>query len=371
MALEITVVNDRKLLGKFIRLPNSIYPRESLYVPQLEHELKKEFSADKNPFFGHAEAKYFLALKDGLPVGRVASIVNNLHNEFHGENTGFFGFFESVDDEEVARFLLGAVADDLRKRGMSLMRGPMSFSTNEECGLLVEGFEHPPMLMTPYNHPYYAGLIEDFGMKKVKDLYAYIYVIGESLPNKMLRVASLVEKRGVTVRPIRKDRFNEDMQAFKDVYNSAWEKNWGFVPLTDEELNFKGNTLKTVVVPDMTLIAEIDGEPVGFLGLLPDMNHVLKRMNGRLNPWTIIKALYHSRNIKDLRLLLLGIKATNRSAGVDALLYREAFNAARRLGYKRIEFSWILEDNEAMIRIITLMEASLYKKFRIYEMPLG
>lgn len=370
MPVELVEVKDKKRLKEFIRLPYSIYPKESLYVPQLEHELKKLLSPDKNPFFKHADAKYFLAVKDGSPVGRVASIVNHLHNEFHGERTGFFGFFECTEDPGAARLLLGSAAEDLRRSGMDVMRGPMSFSTNEECGLLVEGFEHPPILMTPYNPPYYAGLLEGFGLKKAKDLYAYTYTITESLPEKMLRVAAMVERRGVTVRPIRKNRFAEEMLAFKEVYNSAWERNWGFVPLTDEEIEFKGALLKSVVVPDMTLIAEKDGEPVGFLGMLPDMNHVLKCMRGKINPITVVKALYHLRKIKDLRLLLLGIKSDYRTKGVDALLYRDAFAACKRLGYERIEFSWILEDNEAMIRIIELMKGELYKKFRIYEMPL-
>lgn len=370
MALDIVEVKDKKRLAQFIRFPYSIYTRDSLYVPQLEHELKKQLSPDKNPFFRHAKVKFLLVLRDGAPAGRAASIVNDLHNEFHGEKTGFFGFFESANDKDVANLLLGAVVEDLREKGMAVMRGPMSFSTNEECGLLVEGFEHHPMLMTPYNPPYYAELIEGFGMRKVKDLYAYIYDIAERLPEKMLRVASIAEKKNIIVRPIRKDRFDEEMQAFKEVFNSAWEKNWGFVPLTDEELAFKGTLLKSVIVPDMTLIAEMDGETVGFVGLFPDMNYVLKRMNGKLNPWTIMKALYHSRKIKDLRLILMGIKAESRTRGVDALLYRDVFDASRRHGYKRMEFSWVLEDNEAMIRIIELMQGKLYKKFRIFEMPL-
>lgn len=358
-------------LTEFIRLPYSIYPRDSLYVPQLERELRKELSFGENPFFEHAEAKYFIVARDGRPVGRVAAIVNRLHNEFHGERAGFFGFFECEEDPGAAGALLRAAAEELRAKGMEVMRGPTSFSTNEECGLLVEGFGHPPALMTPYNPPYYIDLIEGFGMRKAKDLFAYAYDVGESLPEKMLRVAAMAQRReGVNVRPIRKDRFPEEMRAFREVYNSAWAGNWGFVPLTEEELQFKGKLLKSIVVPELTLIAEKDGEPVGFLGLLPDMNQVLKHMRGKINPVTLIKALYHSRRVRDLRLLLLGIKPDSRARGVDALLYRDAFRAAKKLGYERAEFSWILEDNEAMIRIIELMNARLYRKFRIYEMPL-
>jgi GNAT superfamily N-acetyltransferase len=186
----------------------------------------------------------------------------------------------------------------------------------------------------------------------------------------MLRGAAFAEKRGVTVRPVRKADFEAEMMAFKDVYNSAWAENWGFVPLTDEEVKHKAALLKGIVVPELTLIAEAEGETVGFLGLLPDMNQVLRRMRGKLNPITIIKALYYARKVRDLRLLLLGIKSTHRTRGVDALLYREAFTAATRLGYRDVEFSWILEDNEAVIRVIELMDCRLYRKFRIYESPL-
>jgi GNAT superfamily N-acetyltransferase len=370
LPLELTEVRSPRQLKEFIRLPYSVYPEGSLYVPQLEGELRKEFSPDKNPFFKHAKAKYFTVHADGAPAGRVAAIVNELHNGYHREKTGFFGFFECLNNQDAAGLLLSRVADELKAEGMHTMRGPVSFSTNDECGLLVEGFDKPPMLMTPYNPPYYAGLIEGVGLRKVKDLYAYIYEVGESLPDKMLRAASFAEARGVTVRPIRKENFDAEMMAFKEVYNSAWAENWGFIPLTDEEIMFKGKLLKSIVVPELTLIAEAGGETVGFLGLLPDMNRVLKHMRGRLNPITIIKALYYSRRVRDLRLLLLGIKPSHRTRGVDALLYREAFRAGRRLGYRRAEFSWILEDNEAMIRVIELMDCALYKKFRIYEKSL-
>jgi len=372
LPVELTGVRPgEKPFTDFIRLPYSVHPAESLYVPQLEHDLKKEFSTEKNPFFRHARARYFIARRDGVPVGRVASIINDLHNEYHNERVGFFGFFDCMDDPEAAVMLLERAASDLRENGMTAMRGPMSFSTNEECGLLVEGFDEPPMLMTPYNPPYYEKLVEGFnGMAKAKDLYAYLYRIGASLPEKMLRGAAFAERRGVTVRHIEKKNFAAEMMSFKEVYNSAWAENWGFVPLTDEEIGYKGALMKPIIVPELTLIAEAEGETVGFLGLLPDMNQVLRHMRGKINPITIIKALYYSRKVRDLRLLLLGIKATHRTRGVDAILYREAFSAASRLGYKDVELSWILEDNEAMKRVIDLLDSRLYRKFRIYEAPL-
>jgi len=209
--------------------------------------------------------------------------------------------------------------------------------------------------------------MEQYGMKKAKDLYAYIHQVREYLPEKVLRVAAIAEKRGVRVRPIDKGRFYEEMQVFKSVYNSAWEMNWGFIPLTDEELNHLGDQLKQIAVPELTLIAEDAGQPVGFMGLLPDFNFVLKRMGGKLNPITLLKALYYSRKVTDLRLLLLGIKPEYRNKGVDALLYREGFKGVKKGGYRRVEFSWILEDNTAVQRIVELVGGSLYKKYRIYE----
>jgi hypothetical protein len=221
--------------------------------------------------------------------------------------------------------------------------------------------------MTPHNPPYYNDMMEKYGMRKAKDLYAFIHSVRESLPEKVLRVAVIAEKRGITVRPVEKKRFNEEMRVFKEVYNSAWEKNWGFIPLTDEELDYLGERLKQIAVPELTLIAEDNGEPVGFMGLLPDFNYVLKHMNGNLNPLTILKALYYSRKITDLRLLLLGIKREYRNRGVDALLFREGFAGVRKGGYKRIEFSWILEDNIAVQRIIDMIGGRLYKRYRVYE----
>jgi len=331
-------------------------------------ELKSQFSS-KNPFFEHAEAKYFLAMKHGKICGRIAAIANRRHLEFHDDGAGFFGFFESEDDKDAAQLLLDAAEGFLREKGMKTMRGPMNFSTNEECGFLLEGYDSDPMLMMPYNPPYYHGLMESSGMEKSKDLYAYIHDIKDALPEKVMRVAAIAEKRGITVRPVDKRRFHEEMQIFKEVYNSAWEQNWGFIPLTDRELNYLGEKLKQVIVPEFTLIAEDKGLPVGFMGFVPDFNQVLKHMNGRVNPVTIAKAFWYSRKISDLRLLLLGIRKEYRNKGVDALMFRKGFEGLVKKGgqYKRVEFSWILEDNVPVQLLIEMFGGKLYKRYRIYE----
>ena len=363
---EVIEVTSGKDLNDFITFPLTLYSRDPFYVPPLIREMQKHFSR-KNPFFHHAHVRYFIAKKNGEIRGRVVSLINKRHIEYHKENTGFFGFFESADDYETASALLDRVSDVLKREGMDIMRGPMSFSTNEECGLLIDGFHSHPILMTPYNPPYYIDLMKRYQLQKAKDLYAYILDIPDELPQKIHRVADIAAKTGVTVRPVNKKHFDRDMFIFKDVYNSAWEKNWGFIPLTDEELIYLSNNLKPVVVPELTLIAEKNAEPIGFMGILPDFNVVLKHMKGKMNPISILKAFYYSKKIKDLRVLLLGIKNEYRNKGIDALLLREAFKGVKRGGYKRVEFSWILEDNLPVQRLIGFVGGRLYKKYRIYE----
>ncbi len=365
----ITVIEATGNLNDFIRLPLSLHREDKFFVPQLNREMKAHLSP-KNPFFEHAEAKYFLALKDGKRAGRIAAVIDRTHNSLHNEKTGFFGFFDCINDPDTAKALFEKVSEYLRGAGMTALRGPMSFSTNDECGMLIEGFEERPMIMMPYNPPYYNELTEKCGFSKVKDLYAYIYDVREKLPEKVLRVAAIVEKRGITVRPINMKQFLSDMMVFREVYHSAWEKNWGFVPMTEEELVYAAERLKQVIVPEMTLIAEEDGKPIGFMGMVPDANFVLKHMNGSMNPLSLAKALYYSPKIRDLRVMLLGVKKEFRNKGVEALLFREGFKPIKKGNFQRVEFSWILEDNLPVQRTIETMDGRLYKKYRIYEKPL-
>ncbi|MDA8214083.1 MAG: hypothetical protein M0Z64_02255 [Nitrospiraceae bacterium] len=366
MKVKIIEAKTKSDINAFIEFPLDFYKNDRLYAPQLTRDMKVHFS-EKNPFIKESEVKFFLALKDGRPAGRIASILNPQHIQIQNEKAGFFGFFECINDSTVSGALLSRVQNELKNQGMETMRGPMNFSTNEECGFLIEGFDSPPMLMMPYNLPYYNDLMTAFGMSKSKDLHAYIYDMQEELPEKVLRVAALAERKGITVRTIDKKNFMADMKIFQNVYNSAWEKNWGFIPISDEELAYSAGRLKPLAVPDLTLIAEKDGEPIGFLGLIPDFNFVLRHMGGRLNPITILKALYYSRKITDLRLLLYGIKPEYRNRGVDALLFKVGHKNIKKGGYKRIEFSWILEDNISVIRICEMFGARLYKRYRVYE----
>jgi len=221
--------------------------------------------------------------------------------------------------------------------------------------------------MTPYNPPYYNDLMESYGMKKAKDLYAFIHNIKDKLPEQVYRIASIAERRGIKTRILDKNNFIPDMLAFREIYNSAWENNWGFIPLTEEELLCSAKRLKQVIVPEFTVMAFDGNNPVGFLGAIPDYNLVLRHMQGKINPFTLAKAFYYSKKISDLRLLLLGIKKELRNRGVDALLFRDASKNLKGKKYKRVEFSWILEDNLHAIRTVEIFESSLYKKYRIYE----
>lgn len=369
--INVIEVSSKKDLDRFIKLPFSLYSNDPLFIPPLIKDMREKFS-DKNPFFLNAKAEYFLAQKNGKFCGRVASIINHKHNEFHNDRVGFFGFFESVNDSAVANALLDRVSETLREEGIDRIRGPMNFSTNEECGFLMEGFREPPILMTPYNPPYYNELMEQYGMRKAKDLYAYTCDIPEELPKKILRVAWIAEKRGIRVRPIDIKKLELEMKIFREVYNSAWQENWGFIPITEEETKHFAERLKPIVLSGLTLIAEKNAEPVGFMGILPDLNFVLKKMRGKLNPFTILKAIYYSKKVKDLRLLLLGIKAEYRNKGVDALLFREGFKNIKKkyVQFKCVEFSWILEDNIPVQRLVEMIGARLYKKYRIYEKEL-
>ena len=367
--LEVIEAKSKKQLSAFMEFPYIFYAKDPLFAPPLRREVRGPFS-HKNPFFTHGEVRFFIAHENGRTLGRTVSVIDRRHIHIHHEKAGFFGFFEAINDQKVAETLLNAVSDVLRDGGMETMRGPMNFSTNEECGFLVEGFSEPPMLMTPYNPFYYNYLMETYGMRKSKDLYAYIYEVSEKLPEKVLRVAIVAEKRGIRVRPIDTKRFNSEMRVFKEIYNSAWKKNWGFIPFDDAELHYMGARLKQIVVPELTLIAEDRGTPVGFMGLLPDFNQVLRHMGGKLTPLALTKALHYSRKIRSLRLLLLGIRPEYRNKGVDALLFIEGFRGIRKGKYQQVEFSWILEDNVPVQRLVEMIGGRLYKRYRIYEKKL-
>jgi len=371
-AVLVAPVRTRRDLQQFLKFPWRIYRGHSAWVPPLLFDLKKLLNPRKHPFHRHAEVQYFLAHCGPEVVGRIAAIVNHQYIQFQREQTGFFGFFESIDDQQVASALLQAAEGWVAEHGMRQILGPMNFSTNEECGLLVEGFQYPPAIMMPYNLPYVGALIEGAGYVKAKDLLAYLIdATKRTTPERLTHgVARLQHHHDITIRPINLQRFREEVALILDVYNSAWERNWGFVPLTKEETDDLAKQLRMVGNPNLCLIAEAKGGPVGFALALPDYNQALRHMNGRLLPVGLFKLLWYKRKMNGARILTLGLKPGFRRMGIDAMLYLRLWEEAPKNGYPLVECSWILEDNWPMRRGLERMGAQLYKTYRIYEKAL-
>jgi len=326
---------------------------------------------DKHPFYEHAKIQFFLAKKDGVNAGRIAAIVDDNHNEFHEERTGFFGFFETVEDYEVAEKLLSAAKSWVKDQNMKAFRGPVNPCQNEECGLLVDAFDSPPVIMMTYNPPYYADFIERFGLEKVRDLYAYYIDDKNPPPDKLIRVAEAIrKKKNLTVRPVNMKDFNNEAKKVWQVYNNAWSKNWGFVPMTEAEFDHLAKNLKQALVPEIALIAEIEGEPIGFSLSLPDLNRALIHTNGRLLPFGLPKILYYSKKIDMIRIIIMGVIHKYQKQGIDSIFYLDTWRNASAKGYWRGEMSWILDNNDMMNRSATMLGGRIYKTYRLYEMAL-
>jgi len=369
--LRIEEVKNRQDLMTFIRYPWEIYKENRCWVPPLIKDLLSKLSPT-HPFRSHSEMILLLAYRGEKIAGRIAGIIDRNYIEFHQEKVGFFGFFESISDEEVAGALLARVAGWLKDHGMGKMAGPMNPSTNDECGLLVEGFDSFPCLMMPYNPPTYPSLLEAFGLKKRMDLYALLLEESTFHLERLDRITERLKKREprLHVRPIDLSHFDEELKIVKEIYNQAWSKNWGFVPMTDEEINLAAKELKPLVVSDLILFAYWEKEPVGFSVSLPDYNEVLRHLNGKIGLLGALKFLYYSKKIRKIRVMLLGIKQAFQKKGVEGLLYIETFRNGTKKGYHQAECSWILEENVLMQHGIEAMGGKRYKTYRIYEMPL-
>ena len=356
----------------FIRFPWAIYRDDPHWVPPLLQRERRRLSPEANPFFEHASIQPFVAFRDGRMIGRVAAIVDERHNEYHGEAAGFFGFFECTDDAEVAVELLQAAADWLRDRGMTVMRGPFNPSTSDSLGVLVDGFGSPPAFLMAYNPPYYPGLLEGAGLDKARDLYAYYMHSSESeIPPKIARVAAAVRKRhGVSVRSGDPRRIRAEMDLVKLIHNEASGSNWGFVPKTEAELDRMARDLKRLVDPDLALFAFVHGEPAGFSLALPDWNQAFRNLNGRLFPFGYLKLLRDRRHIDLLRVYTTGVRPRFRNLGLDAIFYYETWVRGVGRGLLGGEFSWVLEDNVNMRNTLENMGARRYKTYRIYERSL-
>jgi GNAT superfamily N-acetyltransferase len=374
--VTITPVQSTADRDAFIQFPYQLYRGDPNWVPPLEMERRDFLDRTKNPWFEFGTAELFLARSEGDVVGRIAGVVDPRYNEFHNTSLGFFGMFESVDDPAVARGLFDAASTWLKAQGFGSMVGPVNFSTNYECSVLVEGFEASPAVMMAYNPRYYPELYEACGFSKAKDLWAFDLSSSHPPPEKVVRVAEKIRQRsGVVVRPVRMSDFSAEVQRVKDIYNAAWEHNWGFVPMTEAEFDHMAKEMKPLVVPDLLLIAEVKGEPVAFSMTIPDANFALKAAGGRLTrfglPIGLVKLALAARRIRRLRLITLGVKEGFRRQGLDAILYLDTINNARRLGYSGGEISWTLEDNHLVNRAIESMGGVRSKTYRIYQRPIA
>ena len=368
-AIEIRSVNSGKDLMTFIKFPWNIYKNDRNWVPPLITDRLKVLDRQKNPFFKHNPAAFFLAYKDGEVVGRIAAIINEQHNQYYQDKTGFFGFLEAKEDKTIFETLLGTVEDWLRKRNRDRMLGPMNPSTNDEIGFLIEGFDSPPFFMMPYTPPYYNDMMQVLGYEKVKDLHAY-YLDKESLViNKMVERVSqaVLTKLPVTLSTVKLTQLKGELEVMRGIYNDAWSQNWGFVPLTREEFEFVANDFKKIVDPELLLLAEYNGEPIGLCVVLPNYNEVfIKIRNGKLLPFNWLIFLLNKRKIKGLRTIIFGIKQEYQHLGLSSVFAVETMRRALRKGYENVEISWVLEDNQLMSRAIGLIGGKIYKTYRIY-----
>jgi GNAT superfamily N-acetyltransferase len=368
---RVLPVRTRRERRAFIRLPWRLYAGAPCWVPPLLVGEKARFNPAKNPYYDHAEVQLFLAWRGRTPVGRIAAHVNRAHNEYWNDTVGFFGFFECIEDYAVAQALFSTAADWLRARGRTAMRGPMNFSTNEELGFLVEGFDKLPAIMMPYTHAYYLDLAERFGLRKVMDLLAWHIDVEIADLGRYEPLADRIRERvGFTLRNLNKKRFTDEVELIKRVYNDAWSRNWGFVPMTDREFEHFASEVKPLVEPACAQIAEKDGEPIGFCLSLPDVNKILARMNGRLFPFGLLKLLLGVRRLTALRTITLGTRRAYQKRGIESVFLVEIVRRTVAAGYRTSEMGWTLEDNHMINKPLEKMGGRLDKRYRIVEMPL-
>jgi hypothetical protein len=369
---EVTTAAEK---DRFIKLPWKIYKDDPNWVPPLLMDKKRFLDPRKNPFFKSARVKLYLAYDDaGGVVGRIAAIVSDNHLKIHNDGAGFFGLFECTDDSEVAGNLFNTAAAFLRSQGMRIMRGPLSMNINDELGLLVSGFDSPPVALMPYNPHYYERLVEGYGLKKEIDWFAYYLENHDgAVPERLRRGSELARRRyGFTIRTASMKHYDQEIKKIQDVYNRAWEKNWGAVPLTDEEFHHLAQDLKMVAVPELVLFAEVEGKTVGVSLALPDINQALRHVkNGKLLPFGIFKILWHKRKIDMLRLVIMGVLKEYRHMGIETCFIHDTYAAGLKMGAWRCEMSQIVENNVPMNNVLIRMGAKVYKTYRLYNYNLG
>ena len=367
---EITLVTSKKERKQFLKFPYSHYKNDKYWVAPLRMEQKKLIDPQKNPFFDNADMAMFLIRQNGTVCGRIAAIEDRRYNNYHNSNTGFFGFFECIDNQTVARLLIKTACGWLKDRGLTQLLGPANPSMMDEVGILVDGFDQYPSILMPYHKPYYNKLLTAEGLKKEMDLYAFRAQCKNFPVERFQRGRKLVKKRnpGLEIRQVDLKNLDEEVQIVRDIFNKSWSKNWGFIPLTENELSALAEDLKMILNPKFAHIAEIDGTPVAFSIALPDLNQALRHMNGRLFPIGIFKLLWYRRKVDRLRTALMGVIPEYRGKGIDALLNLKATENAVEEGYSGSELSWVLETNKEMRRIAERINGNIEKTYRMYQM---
>jgi len=370
--IKIIPVKDKLQMEQFIKVPWTIYKNDPHWVPPLLFDFRRQLDERKNPFFKDASVRYWIAVTDEKCIGRIAAIVNHQHNRHYGEKTGFVGYFESINDAEVSRLLFEAAENWLSREGMLEVRGPVNLSMNNECGLLVEGFEMSPIIQMNYNPPYYIDLFARQGYNKEHDLLAF-YVKDDIIRNKEImsrleRFTNLLAGREkISFRCFNKNDFEGDVERIRLLFNNYMSDNWGYVPIEKEEFAFMAASLKPLLIRELAIFAEVNGETVGFSLAIPDVNEVFKKINGKLFPKGIFQFLYYRKKTRDIRVILMGINKPYRRKGLEAVFYYRTIVEAVKRNFKGAELSWISESNQPMIRELINMEAQLYKRYRIYK----
>ncbi len=372
MNIKIEKLQGKSDTKKFIKCQHQFYINEPNYVAPLMLDQMDALDIEKNPFYQHSKIQLFIAKSDNKIVGRIAAITNDMHNKIHGDMVGFFGFFECIDNVDVAKALFDAAGEWLKSRGMTQMRGPANPSLNDTCGTLVEGFDSPPVVLMPYNPKYYDKLIKDAGLPKVMDLYAYDLWVDNYLTPKMERMQGIIRKRyEITTRDVNfknKEQFRKDVDTLKSLYNDAWQPNWGFVKMTDDEFEHLAKGLKMIAEPTLAFMIESKGKTVGFaLGIL-DINQALKHNPSGATIPGVWHLLTKRKKIDSFRIIVLGVLPEYQKTGIDAILYYEYGLRCKALGMEHAEASWILENNTMMNRALTqTLNGKQYKTYRMYE----
>lgn len=373
---RIRQVADDRDRWTFVKFPWTIYRDDPNWVPPLVTERRAFIDPRKNPFFEHTDAAFFLAERPGgEPLGTIAAAVDHNYNTFQEAQVGWFGLFEVIKEYPIAEALLSTARDWVREQGVTAILGPVNLSTNAEYALLIDGFDLPPVIMMTYNPPYYADFIERFGFEKVRDLYAYFYEVASlkgNLPRKLVHVAEATLQKGqIRIRNIDMQDWTNELRRAKAVYNSAWEKLWGFVPMTDAEVDHLAHDLRPIIDPDLILIAEDGDRPVGVTIGLPDVNQaLLKARPGPSRwsvPWTLLKFLRYKERPVVWRALITGVVEEYRGRGIEAAFFMKTANAAIDKGYTHCEGSLVLEDNTMMNRLARRLGGQPYKTYRVYE----